>query len=331
MAGNQALEHPRVSVIVPVRNREDLLADALDGLAKQTFTDLEVIVVDDGSTDGSAQVARDARVAGRPVRVLEGGGHGAVAARRLGVEAAGGEILAFTDSDCVPSPTWVAEAVAAFDDGADMVNGKTVPAHPPLPLERSMGSGEEGLYPTCNMFFRRTAYDAVGGFDDQVGDRWGFRPDRRSRGDGFGEDTLVAWRVIRAGHDARYVPEALVEHAVFAPDLIEVLSRTARVAAFPAMVRDVPELRSTLLRWRWQLGHRTRLPVYGLAIATLTRQRGLAALLGAWWVGARLADLRTFPIPWGRRLQCLPAEMAIDVITAGALVAGSARARTVTL
>ena len=331
MGGSASQESARVSVIVPVRDRADLLAQTLDALDRQTFTDVEVIIVDDGSTDGSGELARRATVAGRPVRVLDGGGHGAVAARQLGVEAAHGEILAFTDSDCVPSPGWVAEAVRAFDDGADMVNGKTAPARPMLPLERSMGSGEEGLYPTCNMFYRRAAYEAVGGFDGEAGDRWGFRPDRRSRGDGFGEDTLLAWRVIRAGLDARYVPEALVEHAVFEPDLSELLSRTARVGAFPAMVRDVPELRSSLLRWRWQLGARTRLPVYGLAIAAVARSRGAAALFGAWWIGERLVELRRYPIPWRRRLRYLPAEMAVDVITAGALVAGSARARSVTL
>ena len=331
MGGNGQHGAPRVSVIVPVKDRAAMLGDLLDALARQTCTDLEVIVVDDGSTDGSGEVARRKVVAGRPVRVLDGAGNGAVAARQLGVGVARGAILAFTDSDCVPSPGWIAAALAAFDDGADIVNGRTAPIRDTLPLERSMGSGEEGLYPTCNMFYRRAAYDAAGGFDGELGDRWGFRPDRRSRGDGFGEDTLLAWRVIRAGGEVRYVPEALVEHAVFAPDVTDILSRTARVAAFPAMVRDVPELRSTLLRWRWQLGQRTRLPVYGLALALAGRQRVPAALMAIWWVGQRLRELRRFPIPWRRRLQCLPVEMATDVITAGALVVGSARARSITL
>lgn len=308
-----------------------MLADTLRALAQQAFTDIEVIVVDDGSVDGSGDVARCATVAGRPVRVLDGGGHGAVAARRRGVDEARGEILAFTDSDCIPSARWVAEAVAAFDDGADMVNGKTAPVRPTLALERSMGSGEEGLYPTCNVFYRRSAYDAAGGFDAEAGHRWGFRPDRRSRGEGFGEDTLLAWRVIRAGHDVRYLPTALVEHAVFAPDLLDVLSRTARVAAFPALVREVPELRSTLLRWRWQLGRRTRLPVYGLVLALVARRRVAALMLTSWWLGERLNELRRFPLPWGRRVRYVPIEMAIDVITAGALVVGSVRARSVTL
>ena len=58
------------------------------------------------------------------------------------------------------------------------------------------------------------AYDAAGGFDQSIAHRWGWRIDRRSRGDGFGEDTMLAWRVIHNGGKMTYCPEALVRHAV---------------------------------------------------------------------------------------------------------------------
>jgi hypothetical protein len=128
-----------------------------------------------------------------------------------------------------------------------------------------------------------------------------------------------------------YAEDAVVEHAVFAPDGRDMLSRTARVAAFPAMVKEVPELRRTLLRWRWQLGHRTRLPTYLTVIALLTRRPWLIGAGLMWWAGLRLQELRQFPIPWGRRLRVLPVEMGLDVVTGGALVVGSAKARSVTL
>ena len=308
-----------------------MLATALDALDAQTIDDFEVIVVDDGSTDGSGELAAARTVHGRPVRVLDGRGHGAVAARMAGVDAARGDVLAFTDSDCVPSPRWLELGVAAIDGGAALVNGRTIPARPPLPLERSMGSGLEGLYPTCNVLYRRADFDRAGRFDGQAARRWGFRPDRRSQGDGFGEDTLLAWRVIRSGGTATYVPEAVVEHAVFPPDGRDMLSRTARVAAFPAMVKEIPELRQTLLRWGWQLGERTRVPTYLTLVALLTRRPALIGGCLAWWAAVRLGELRRFPIPWRRRLQVLPAEMGLDVLTAGALVVGSVRARSVTL
>jgi cellulose synthase/poly-beta-1,6-N-acetylglucosamine synthase-like glycosyltransferase len=316
----------RVSVIVPVRDRRALLARCLDALDAQTYRDVEVVVVDDGSTDGSGDLA-----ASRGVTVVRTTGVGAVAARTAGVAAAAGQVLAFTDSDCEPDPDWLARAVAAIDAGADVVNGRTRPARPTLPLERSMGSGLEGLYPTCNVLYRRDVFERAGGFDLEAGDRLGFRPDRRSKGDGFGEDTMLAWRVARAGGRIQYVPEAGVAHAVFSPDLVDVLSRTARVAAFPGLVKEVPELRDTLLRWRWQLGDRTRLPLYAVVVSVLLGRRPLAAVGTACWVGVRLQELRRFPLPWRRRLAVLPAELAIDVITAGALVVGSVRARSVTL
>ena len=326
---------PHVTVIIPVKDRRDLLAAALDGLAAQSYADFEVVVVDDGSTDGSGDEAARRTVAGRAVRVVPGGGAGAVHARRVGVAEAAGTVLAFTDSDCVPSPRWLELAVAAIDGGADAVNGRTAPARPLRPLERSVGSGTEGLYPTCNMLYRRTAFDSAGGFDSEAGRRWGFRLDRRSQGDGFGEDTLLAWRLIRAGGRVDYVPDASVAHAVLPPEASELISRAVRVAAFPALVREVPELRATLLRWRWQLGARTRLPLYALVLALVARlivhQPLPAVACAAWWLAARLLDLRAYPVSWLRRIAALPAELGIDVLTAVALVAGSVKARRVTL
>jgi hypothetical protein len=320
-----------VSVVIPVKDRKALLAETLDGLEAQDYGDFEVVVVDDGSTDGSGALAASRTVKGRPVRVVDGGGKGAVHARAVGVDAAHGDVLAFTDSDCIPTPRWLQVGVAALDAGADIVNGLTQPARAVLPLERSMGSGTEGLYPTCNMLYRRDAFERAGGFDRGLGDRWGFRADRRARGDGFGEDTLLAWRVIRGGGKATYAPDAMVHHAVFPPEPAELVSRTARVAAFPAMVREVPELRDTLLVGRWQLGARTRVPLYALLGALVVRRPRLAGACLLWWAGLRLHELRAFPIPWRRRLEVLPVEMGVDVLTAGALVVGSIRARSITL
>jgi len=322
---------PRVSVIVPVKNRRAMLQQLLDALEAQTLRAFEVIVVDDGSTDGSADTAKRV-IAGRPVVVLDGGGHGAVAARTLGVSWATAPVLAFTDSDCVPLPGWLEEGVGTIEHGADLVNGLTRPIRLPLPLERSMGSSLEGLYPTCNVFYRREAFDRAGGFDRGIAQRWGFRPDARSRGDGFGEDTFLAWRVARSGI-VEYVPEAMVEHHVFPADYADMLSRTVRVAGFPAMVRDVPELRRTLLRHRFQLG-RSRLPVYSLAAIVLGGRRRptpLALVCTTWWVALRMRELRRFALPVRRQVALLPVEMSLDVLTAASLVIGSVRARSVTL
>src|SRR5204863_6977841 len=128
---------------------------------------VEAIVVDDASGDDSAVVAQHAAARGEPVRVLRlERAAGAVGARVAGVAAAVGELLAFTDSDCRPRPEWLAALVAAVDGGADVVQGLTRPARAAGPLERTVATdGDDGLYATCNVAFRRAAFDAAGGFD----------------------------------------------------------------------------------------------------------------------------------------------------------------------
>lgn len=318
----------RVSVIVPVKNRRDLLRRTLDALDRQTHRDLEVIVVDDGSTDGADELAATTTVAGRPVRLLRNAGRGAVEARRHGVAASDAPVLAFTDSDCEPVDDWLARALVHVEAGTDLVHGRTGPSRPLLPLERSLTEEDYGLFPTCNLVVTRAAYDEVDGFDVEAGRRLGFRRSERAAGLGFGEDTLFGWSVARHRRVA-YEPEMVVHHHVFPPDLCESVGRAWQMGAFPALVREVPELRRTLVRRRIQWGRRSRLPVYLVALSTLTRRPTLMTLAVVWWARHRYrGTVGRAPLPLPRRLQLLPAEMLIDVVQAAALLSGSLRART---
>lgn len=94
---------PLVSAVVPVHNGERFLAAALDSVLFQDYEPLEVIVVDDGSTDRSAEVASS-----RPVRLLRQENAGMAAARNAGIAHASGELVAFIDAD----DEWLPEAVA---------------------------------------------------------------------------------------------------------------------------------------------------------------------------------------------------------------------------
>ena len=115
---------PRISVVVAFFNNEDDLADCLDSIAAQSFTDLEVIMVDDGSTDHSAEIAR-AKAAADPRFTLiqpEHGGPGG--ARNRGVERARGEFLAFVDGDDVlPANAYELLLHALEQSGSDFVSG----------------------------------------------------------------------------------------------------------------------------------------------------------------------------------------------------------------
>ena len=327
-----ATTQPSVSVVVPVRNRRALLRQCLDALAAQTVSDHEVIVVDDGSTDGSATEAEADAERGRRVRVLHTPGIGAVGARRLGVRASCAPVLAFTDSDCVPAPTWIGAGLAAIRSGAAVAAGPTWPTRRAAPLERTLASdGRDGLYATCNVFYDRASYEHAGGFDPTAGAQLGFRPGRTLRGTGFGEDTLLAWRVVRGGGRAEHCPDAVVHHHVFSGDAADSARRAWSAGAFPALVRAVPELRATFLVDRYFLGTRTRLGLYAaIAAALLGRRRAATLALAAWALphARRAASTETSR---RRALWSVPADLAVDAVTGAALVAGSARHRTVVL
>jgi glycosyltransferase involved in cell wall biosynthesis len=96
---------PTVSVIIPVYNGERFLAEAIQSVLDQTLPPDEIIVVDDGSTDASAEIARSF---GPPVRVLTQANLGPAAARNLGVENASGDLLAFLDA----ADLWTLEKLA---------------------------------------------------------------------------------------------------------------------------------------------------------------------------------------------------------------------------
>jgi glycosyltransferase involved in cell wall biosynthesis len=196
---------PRVSVIVAVRDGERHLGRCLEALLAQSWPRerLEILVVDDASTDRTRE-----RASAFPVRVLAlPTAGGPYAARNAGIRAAGGEILAFTDSDCAPAKDWVERACAAFDaEGADLVAGHVrfallpgagasgvVDALTNLDQQRSVA--ERGVAKTGNLFATRRVFAAIGPFSE-----------RRSGGD-------VEWtaRASGAGFALVYAPDAVVE------------------------------------------------------------------------------------------------------------------------
>jgi hypothetical protein len=183
----------------------------------------------------------------------------------------------------------------------------------------------DGLYATCNVFYRRDAYDAAGGFDPEIGKRWGFRIGRRARGLGFGEDAMLGWAVRRHG-EAGFAADASVQHHVFPPDLMESLSRASMAGAFPFLVREIPELRDLVL-WKRVFLTKSRIVLYCAVIVVLARRRRLAALLAAYWTSQHYRRL-AFARPPAEALRLLPASLLIDVVTAVALVTGSVQART---
>ncbi|MFB2921623.1 glycosyltransferase family 2 protein [Aerosakkonema funiforme] len=109
--------HPSVSVIIPVYNCEKYLAEAIESVLAQTYQPLEIIVIDDGSTDGSAEVAKHF---GTTVQYCFQANSGTAAARNLGIELAKGDFFAFLDADDLWVEDKLTNQMAAFTNNPNL-------------------------------------------------------------------------------------------------------------------------------------------------------------------------------------------------------------------
>jgi cellulose synthase/poly-beta-1,6-N-acetylglucosamine synthase-like glycosyltransferase len=311
-----------VSVIVPARDAAATIGRCLEALAQQDArVSFEVLVCDDGSSDATAQIAAGF---GPPVRVVHADGHGAASARNAGVASAEGAVLAFTDADCFPAAGWLAAGLRAMHL-ADVVQGpiRPDPATPRGPFDRTLHRpGPSAWFATANLFARRAAVLEAGGFPTVALLATG------GRRQPLGEDTVLAWRVLRAGARTAFAPEAVVHHAVFPASAVEYVRYRTVWRALPAVVRDVPELRRELLFGRVFLEQRTALfdlAVAGLAVALVPgpRRASACALPYALFVAREAVTHRSAGFA--------AARVAADAVACGALVAGSVRARTLVI
>jgi glycosyltransferase involved in cell wall biosynthesis len=222
---------PRVSVVVASYNGEPTLPACLASLARLNYPDYEVILVDDGSTDSTPQIA--AQVGGvtpcapsvrqeerrarndapypRFVCLRHTANHGLSVARNTGIEAATGEIVAFTDADCRADEDWLYYVVGDLLNSAfvgmggpnllppeDSAVAAVVMASPGGPAHVMLSDRQAEHIPGCNMVFYKWALTAIGGFD----------PVFRKAGD----DVDVCWRLEQAGYKLGFSPAGMVWH-----------------------------------------------------------------------------------------------------------------------
>lgn len=197
---------PMVSVVVCCYNAAATLDECLRSLGRLAYPRHEVIVVDDGSTDATHQIA-----AKHEVRCLRTPNGGLSRARNLGIEAARGEIVAFIDSDAHADPDWLYYLVCALEEhGAQAVGGpnlspagdgfmaQCVDQAPGNPTAVLVDDERAEHIPGCNMAFRKEAFTIAGAFDAQ----------HRAAGD----DVDLCWRLLVAGQRIVYHASALVWH-----------------------------------------------------------------------------------------------------------------------
>lgn len=275
---------PEVSVVVATRNRAALLADLLASLGRQTLdpSSFEVIVVDDGSDDGEtpallAAQQRRGELDLRVIRRANGGSPGQ--ARNEGWRAARGDVVAFTDDDCVATPGWLAAGVEMCTRHPEaIVQGQTDPNPAELgnlgPFSRTLQVTALGpWYQTCNIFYPRSLLERLGGFDAPIR---------------FGEDADLAWRAFDLGAQAVFAADAHVYHAVSRLGPIGKLRLAARWTEYMAPYVRHPELRSLVFTKHvfWRPSHYLLVRAL-LALGVPSRQR----ILRHWLAGPYIRHL----------------------------------------
>lgn len=201
----------KFSVVIPTFNRGSILRQTLAALITQDYSDYEVIVVDDGSTDGTREMVMREFPS---VRYLRQANRGPAAARNVGIQAASGVIVAFTDDDCLPPADWLTRLADGYARHPEVVGVGGYSEAPVDLLEHNilaryerymtrehygacdgevLGGFECPVGGTGNMSYRRSVLIEVGGFDE------GFRY-------AAGEDADLKWRVVQKGHPLLYIP-----------------------------------------------------------------------------------------------------------------------------
>ncbi|HYL04824.1 MAG TPA: glycosyltransferase family A protein [Thermoanaerobaculia bacterium] len=211
------MSSPRISAIVPVYNGRRFLRSALDSVFGQSLPPCELILVDDGSTDGSLDEVASLAPSGLPVRVLRQANCGQSSARNVAARCAGGEYLAFLDQDDLWHPDHLAALIEplladpaagwAYSDFDEIdVDGNLVTraflrafeVHHPKRTITDCVRADLMVLPSASVL-RRTAFEAVGGFDEALS--------------GYEDDDLFV-RFFRSGWEQVFLDRTLVRFRV---------------------------------------------------------------------------------------------------------------------
>ncbi|HTY55204.1 MAG TPA: glycosyltransferase [Candidatus Binataceae bacterium] len=246
---------PKVSIVVAAYNAERSLARCLDSLKQLNYPAYETVVVDDGSTDSTAEIAERAGVS-----TLRREHSGLSAARNAGIEAACGELIAFIDADAIADRDWLYHLVeTATRSGAVAAGGPNFPprlksainaaiaAAPGVPREVLSAEDRLAQLCGCNMMVRKSTLDEIGGFDPIFV--------------AAGDDVDLSWRLLERDRQIAYAPGAVVIHER-RPTLRAYLAQQRGYGRGEALLfRKYPRRRRDSIygagwMWPWNAGHR---------------------------------------------------------------------------
>lgn len=270
-----------ISVVVPTYRRPRLLERCLDALSRQDFpaARFEVVVADDARDSATWRVVarRQRDGAGPRVRYVQARGrHGPAAARNHGWRAAAGEVIAFTDDDCVPAPDWLREGLRALGRTRAAAWGRVVVPLPPDPTdyERDVARLTSAGFVTANCFCRRAALAAIGGLDEKFTAPWR-------------EDSDLYFSLLEHGLSVTQAPRAKVVHPVRPGPWGASLGQQRKILFDALLYKKHPAL------YRAWIRRSPRWDYYGILALLLLASAGaatstpwLARTAGAGWLAA---------------------------------------------
>jgi glycosyltransferase involved in cell wall biosynthesis len=281
----------KFSVVIPTYNRAATLRQTLTALMAQDYPDYEIIVVDDGSTDDTrAMIAREFP----QVRYIYQQNRGPAAARNRGIAHARGEIIAFTDDDCVPPRDWLARLADGYARYPDVVGVGGYLEAPDEVLQRAPLARYERFI--ARRVFRVSEREYVGGFECPAGgtNNIAYRRAILERVGGFdeafpyaaGEDADLKWRICQLGARLLYVPVKMTHLQTYT---WESFKRQARVrgkgrVCFDAKHRAKPTRVRAVLRLlrRWLVLPREWLDAEYRPFVAIRAREAWYNFLGEW-------------------------------------------------
>ncbi len=225
------------SVVIPTFNRQHMLGECLQSLERQSFplNRFEVIVIDDGSTDGTAEAMADFKKrSGLNISFYLEKHGGPGNARNIAAGYARGEVLAFTEDDACVDVGWLEKAYRYFSaTDADGLEGKTLVQDSYAPLRLFEEGGQFGFLP-CNLFVKKEAFLSVGGFSTVY-----FEPVQNLY---FREDADFGFRLLSKGMKLVFADDVVVTRPWEFPSVRDYFKHARRYFLDPLLHRNYPAL-----------------------------------------------------------------------------------------
>lgn len=206
------INKPKISVVICAYNAASCIQGILDSLKQQTFTDFEIVVANDGSTDNTAAIARAAGA-----RVIDMKHLGLSAARNVGINNSNADIIAIIDADCHASPQWLSEIHKEIASGQTVVTGNTQ-----IPKSTFLGDCISGLgYPGGGHlgFENMWPVDKDGYTNHLAGGNCAFKKEAIQKVGAFnekltitGDDVYLSMKILESGLKIKYNPQMIMTH-----------------------------------------------------------------------------------------------------------------------